>query len=161
MAQKIHKLDDLNLIRPEILFAMYSGKRMTNKGLKGRRLGPGRYRFCRLDHLPMASTVAVFVQLAEPWASERTSVAVLLCLAHGLFCPPDEIGGMTGEVCKKRHGLVEASRWMAVIVRRGSQSFDVEILRYPKVKTVAAALRGKPIRKDAGFTVQYIPVKGW
>ena len=75
----------------QIFFVMFSGKKLMNKGLKGRRLGPGRYRFYRSDHIPMASTVAVFVQLAEPWASERTSVAVLLCLAHGRFCPLDEV----------------------------------------------------------------------
>ena len=156
MPQKIRRFDDLNLIHPKVLLAMYSGRRLTNRGLKGRRLGPGRYRFYRSDHSPMASTAAAFVQLTEPWASERTLVAMVTCMKHGLSCPPVGETEEPGEPCERRHALVEASRWMVIIVRRGGQSLDVEILRYPKVKTVAEALRKKPVRKDAGFAIQLV-----
>ena len=47
--------------------------RFKNAGLRGRRLGPGRYRFFRQGKGSVDSFISAIVTLAEPWASEPQS----------------------------------------------------------------------------------------
>jgi hypothetical protein len=138
------------LHQPKVFLAMYKDKKFKGSGLRCRRLGPGRYRFVRKDGKPMHSCL-VLVEIAKPWADERAMVAVLACARHGFSCPPDEFDG---ETCKRQFVLVEGSRWMPRVVNNGE--VEVEILRYPKTRTVAGARRGKATPQDADFFIQVI-----
>ena len=144
------------LHQPKIFLALRKDGKIKGNGLRGRRLGPGRYRFVRQDRKPMHSCL-VLIEIATPWADERTKVAVLACARHGLLCPDvlDELFEVDGKPCKRQYVLVEVNRWMPRVVNN-SERFDVEILRYPKARTVAGARRGKAIPHDADFFIQVI-----
>ena len=144
---------DENLIcrRPKIFLAIHEEGKFKCMGLRGQRLGPGRYRFVRQDGKPMHSCL-VLIEIAKPWADERTKVAVLACARHGLSCPLEEFDG---ETCKKQFVLVESNKWMPRVVNNGER-LDVEILRYPKARTVAGARRGRVTAQDADFFIQVI-----
>ena len=149
---------DENLIcrRPKIFLAIHEEGKFKCMGLRGQRLGPGRYRFVRRDGKPMDSCRASLVAISEPWASERTMVAVLACATHGLSCPGvDMLDSEETPPCKKQHVLVEGGRWLAWVSHHDPKSVHVGILRYPKARTVAGARR-KPTLHDADFTVQII-----
>ena len=139
------------LHQPKVFLAMRKGGKLKGSGLRGRRLGPGRYRFVRQDRKP-THTCLVLIEIAKPWADERAMVAVLACARHGFSCPLDELDG---ETCKRQFVLVEANRWMPRVVNNG-ESLVVEILRYPKARTVAGARRGRATAQDADFFIQVI-----
>lgn len=129
--------------------------RFTNAGLRGRRLGPGRYRFFRQGKGSVDSFISAIVTLAEPWASERTMVPVLACARHGDSCPGGEQDPQTLLPCEMRHVLVQGPRWLPVVSLFDRESVIVMILRYPKAATVAGALRSSTFQ-DADFALQVI-----
>ena len=151
------KFDEvLSCRQPKIFLAIHEAGKFKGMGLRGQRLGPGRYRFVRRDGKPMDSYRASLVAISEPWASERTMVAVLACATHGLSCPGvDMLDSEETPPCKKQHVLVEGGRWLAWASHHDPKSVHVGILRCPKARTVAGARR-KPTLHDAGFTVQII-----
>ena len=155
--QAAAKLDEALICRqPKIFFAIHEAGKFKGMGLQGQRLSPGRYRFVRRDGKPMDSYRASLVAISEPWASERTMVAVLACATHGLSCPgADLLDSEETPPCKMQHVLVEGCRWLAWTSHPDPKSVHVGILRYPKARTVAGARR-KPTLHDAGFTVQII-----
>ena len=148
---KLSLSDALLRFHPLVFFSLYRPGKFENKGLRGRRLGPGRYRFVRSDGSPMKSHISTIVRIDDPWARERAMMAVLACTKHGLACCPEMEPKITP--CKRKHVLVEGSRWMARVAI-GDKRIDVDILRYPKARTVAGALRGKATLQDAGFAIQ-------
>jgi hypothetical protein len=76
--QAAAKFDEvLSCYQPKIFVAIHEAGKFKVMGLRGQRLGPGRYRFVRRDGKPMDSCRASIVAISEPWASERTKVAVL------------------------------------------------------------------------------------
>ena len=147
--QAAAKFDEvLSCHQPKIFVAIHEAGKFKGMGLRGQRLGPGRYRFVRRDGKPMYSYRASIVAISEPWASERTMVAVLACATHGLSCPGTP-------PCERQHVLVEGCRWLAWVSRPDFKSVHVGIMRYPKARTVAGARR-KLTLHDAGFTIQVI-----
>ena len=130
---------------------MRKGGRLKGSGLRCRRLGPGRYRFVRKDRKSFRSSL-VQISIAKPWSDERTHVAVLACESHGLSCPLEEFDGKT---CKTQFRLVEGPRWLPLVVNNGER-LELEILRYPKARTVAGARRGKATAQDVDFFIHVL-----
>jgi hypothetical protein len=153
---KLSLSDALLRFHPLVFFASYKSGKFENEGLRGRRLGPGRYRFVRSDGSPMKSHISTIVRIDDPWARERAMMAVLACPKHGLACCPEM--DLRIRPCKKGYVLVEGSRWMARVDIE-DERIDVNILRYPKARTVAGALRRKATFQDAGFAIQVMTGK--
>jgi hypothetical protein len=145
----------LACLHPKIFVAIHEAGKFKGMGLRGQRLGPGRYKFVRSDGKPMDSYRASLVVISEPWASERTMVAVLACAKHGLSCPEMDLMSTETRSCERQHVLVEGARWMATVFLLDRESVIVKILRYPKAKTVAGAMRLSTFQ-DADFTIQVI-----
>ena len=121
MGTELNLINLKSLAPPKVLFARFTGKKMVNLGLRGRRLGPGRYRFRREDKDLMEGIVTVLVQLDEPWASERTMTAALACLEHGLSCP---VGSHEETPAKTRQIPIEVLRWMPEVRLCNLQNLD-------------------------------------
>jgi hypothetical protein len=149
-------LGPLACIQPKVSLASCKDRKIEGQGLRGRRLGPGLYRFVRQDGNPMDSMLATFVEFMDPWRTEMTRRAVLVCKEHGFVCLEKLHDEDSPPKC--HHVLVETPRWMAHVSRRDFWSIDVAIMCLPRAKTLAEAVarRGKLASRDAGFFVQVL-----
>ena len=138
--------------RPKVLLSIYKDGKFRNDGLRGRRLGPGRYRFTQPDRKSLDRGVSGLVNIGEPWGSERTMVRALACDLHGFICPLVESDDHS---CSKHFVLIEGCRWFAICALTMTR-LDVVIFRRPKAKTLRGAKLGKVVARDVDFTVQLV-----
>jgi len=113
----------------------------VSKGLKGRNIGKGIYRFRPVDKIPPKTRFIVQVQISEPWCHQKSWTPSSTCTEHGPACPCDE------EDCVVKLVPVEVPRWMPVATLRDG-SFDVRIYEHRSSKTVS---HGPRPSDGAGF----------
>ena len=111
--------------------------RYLPRGLRGRKIGEGVYRFRREDGRPL-DLLAVQVQLADPWGDETVWSLVSTCSEH-ILCT------QRGEDCRVVMKPQMVRRWF-VVTTPHKNFFDVELYaaRSSKTRVVTRKLSSGP-----------------
>lgn len=123
----------------------------TFKGLRGRKIGKGVYRFRIADELPPNVRLIIQVLISEPWFHQKSWTPSSTCTEHGPACPCDE------EDCVVKLVPIEVPRWMPVATMREG-FFDVGIYERRSSRTFLHAPRPSDGAGFAACALVPVPV---
>ena len=101
------------------------GKRnkYLNRGLIGRNVKPGVYRFEREDGKPL-NVIAFMVRISEPWCNKVTWTLVRTCSTHGDMCPLDD-----NEKCDVEMIPTKVKKWSALASLHDERHLNVSLYK--------------------------------
>ena len=147
--------DTLRASRPISYGTVVGNKLVRLFGFSGfERCDDGLYRF---EGKFVPSRAIVQVQVANPWATELTTVEVDLCITHTAEnysggCPDDDDG------CRRVKTIVPGPRWRPVVSALGLDKFYVNTWRAPLAPEDGTAAVGDSVRADVDFFVMVMEV---
>jgi len=104
------------------------------QGLVSRRIGPGRHLVWRQDKKEL-DAFSFSTEISSPWSDQWVNCIVRSpCLVHDGSCPEDGL-----VECRTELKVGSTPRWLPMVKRRDERSFEVVLLRTPRLLKIGAS----------------------